>query len=74
VRCLAGIVRVAIGLDRNHAARVADISVEDRKKRLTITVEAVPGEDIGLELYEAEARKDLLESVLDVPIEVVEAA
>jgi exopolyphosphatase/guanosine-5'-triphosphate,3'-diphosphate pyrophosphatase len=30
VRCLAGILRVAIGLDRNHAARVADLWVEDR--------------------------------------------
>lgn len=74
VRCLAGILRVAIGLDRNHAARVADIVVDDRKKRVTLTVVAEPGEDIGLELYEAEARKDLLESVLGVPIEVVEAA
>jgi exopolyphosphatase/guanosine-5'-triphosphate,3'-diphosphate pyrophosphatase len=74
VRCLAGILRVAIGLDRNHGARVADISVEDRKKRLTVSVQAVPGEDIGLELYEADARKELLEAVLDVPIAVVEAA
>jgi hypothetical protein len=42
--------------------------------RLSLSVEAVPGEDLGLVLYEADARKDLLESVLDVPIEVVEAA
>jgi exopolyphosphatase/guanosine-5'-triphosphate,3'-diphosphate pyrophosphatase len=74
VRCLAGLLRVAIGLDRNHAARVSDVAVEDRGDRLTLVVEAVPGADIGLELYEAGARKDLLESVLDVPLEVVEAA
>ena len=73
VRCLAGLLRVAIGLDRNHASRVADVWVVDDGTGLSIVAEAVPGEDISLELYAAGARKDLLEAVLDVPIEVTEA-
>ena len=73
VRCLASLLRVAIGLDRNHGARVAAVSVADEGERLVLTVTAVPGEDIGLELYAAGSRKDLLEGVLGVPIEIVEA-
>ncbi|MGK2950045.1 MAG: Ppx/GppA phosphatase family protein [Acidimicrobiales bacterium] len=70
VRVLAGLLRVAIGLDRNHAARVAALSVNDKGSRLVVRVEAVPGEDISLELYAASTRKDLLESALDVPVDV----
>ena len=73
VRCLAGLLRVAIGLDRNHGARVKDVVVQDDGERLVLIVEPVAGEDIGLELYAAGSRKDLLEAVLDVPVEVVEA-
>ena len=73
VRCLAGLLRVAIGLDRNHGARVADVVVDDDGDRLVVTVSPVAGEDIGLELYAAGSRKDLLEAVLGVPIDVVEA-
>jgi exopolyphosphatase/guanosine-5'-triphosphate,3'-diphosphate pyrophosphatase len=72
VRTLAGILRIAIGLDRNHGARVSDVTADDDGKRLTVTAVPAPGEDIGLELYAAASRKDLLEAVLDVPIEVVE--
>jgi exopolyphosphatase/guanosine-5'-triphosphate,3'-diphosphate pyrophosphatase len=73
VRCLAGLLRVAIGLDRNHTARVADVWVDDEDDRLVVTAAAGAGEDIGLELYAAGSRKDLLESVLGVPIDIVEA-
>jgi exopolyphosphatase/guanosine-5'-triphosphate,3'-diphosphate pyrophosphatase len=73
VRCLAGLLRIAIGLDRNHGARVAEVAVEDTGDKLTIIATPAGPEDIGLELYAAGSRKDLLEAVLDVPIEVVEA-
>ena len=32
VRCLAGLLRVAIGLDRNHAGRVAEVEVSDERQ------------------------------------------
>ncbi|HJR25824.1 MAG TPA: hypothetical protein VJ804_10135, partial [Acidimicrobiales bacterium] len=72
VRCLAGLLRVAIGLDRNHAGRVAEVETSDEKKKVVVMAIPAPGQDIGLELYAAGARKDLLEAVLGVPIEVVE--
>jgi exopolyphosphatase/guanosine-5'-triphosphate,3'-diphosphate pyrophosphatase len=72
VRCLAGLLRVAIGLDRNHAGRVAQAEVSDERKKVVVMAIPAPGQDIALELYAAGARKDLLEGVLGVPIEVVE--
>jgi exopolyphosphatase/guanosine-5'-triphosphate,3'-diphosphate pyrophosphatase len=72
VRCLAGVLRVAIGLDRNHAARVESVTVDDDGERLLVRAIAARGEDIGLELYAANARKDLLESALEMPVEVSE--
>lgn len=70
VRVLAGLLRVAIGLDRNHAARVASVTVEDRPDRLVVRAQAAGADDIDLELYAATARKDLLEAALRVAIEV----
>ena len=45
-RVLAGLLRVATGLDRNHAARVQSVSVKDKGDRLVVKVTPVPGEDI----------------------------
>ena len=73
VRVLAGLLRIAIGLDRNHAARVRSVSVTDNGDRLVVRPAPHDGEDINLELYAAIARRGLLESVLDVAIEVTEA-
>jgi exopolyphosphatase/guanosine-5'-triphosphate,3'-diphosphate pyrophosphatase len=73
VATLAGLLRVAVGLDRNHAARVRSVECTDAGESLRFAVEAVPGEDISLELYAASTRKDLLESILDRPVELVES-
>ncbi|MEQ1787604.1 MAG: Ppx/GppA phosphatase family protein [Acidimicrobiales bacterium] len=73
VSVLAGLLRVAIGLDRNHAARVASLEVQDVDDRLVVTVTPAPGEDISLELYAASARARLLEATLAVTVEVREA-
>ena len=73
VAVLAGLLRVAIGLDRNHAARVAEVTVDDRgEDGLVIEPVAQDGADISLELYAANARKELVESVFGVPVAVVE--
>ena len=72
IAVLAGLLRVATGLDRNHAARVqgVSVSVKDKGERLVVKVEPAPGEDIALELYAATARTSLLDSALGVKTEI----
>jgi exopolyphosphatase/guanosine-5'-triphosphate,3'-diphosphate pyrophosphatase len=73
VSVLAGLLRIATGLDRNHASRVQSVAVKDKGDRLVVKVTPVPGEDISLELYAASARTALLDDVLGVKTEVREA-
>lgn len=72
VRTLAAILRIAIGLDRCHERRVAGVRVEIRADRVVIEVRA-DAADIALELYAANERKDLLETVLDRRVELIPA-
>ncbi len=71
VRALAGILRVAIGLDRSHRERVAAVRVELRGKRVVVLVEPEPDADISLELYAANERKSLLEDVIARRVELM---
>ncbi|MGH2717065.1 MAG: exopolyphosphatase [Actinomycetota bacterium] len=73
VRCCAGLLRVAIGLDRTHNAKVARIDAAANDGHLT--VEAVPrdGADLALELFSATQRADLLAEALDLEVDVVAA-
>ncbi|HEX6570087.1 MAG TPA: Ppx/GppA phosphatase family protein [Acidimicrobiales bacterium] len=75
VRVLAGILRVAVGLDRNHGARVRSVTCRDGDGG-ALTVEVTPerGADVSLELFAANGRADLLADALGGPVEVVEAA
>ncbi len=73
VRVLAGILRVAIGLDRNHAGLVDSIQARVDGDRLAIDVLPRPGADVGLELYAASLRTALLEQVVGMPIDLVAA-
>jgi exopolyphosphatase / guanosine-5'-triphosphate,3'-diphosphate pyrophosphatase len=73
VRTLAGILRVAIGLDRTHGARVQGVDAHVHRRTLVVEVEAAPGADISLELYTANERRELLEAVLDRRVSVVPA-
>ncbi len=70
VRVLAGLLRIAIGLDRNHAGRVATAEVSARDGAITIRAVPAGEDDISLERYAATQRKDLLETALGTPIEV----
>lgn len=74
VRVLAGILRVAVGLDRNHGARVAEVRCRARGGRLVVEAVPEPGQDIALELFAANARADLLADALGSTVEVVAAA
>jgi exopolyphosphatase/guanosine-5'-triphosphate,3'-diphosphate pyrophosphatase len=80
VRGCAGILRIAIGLDRTHAGLVEHVRVARGKKDegalarpMVIEVIGRPDADLSLELYTAEERKDLLASVLGAPVTVVDA-
>ncbi len=77
VRSLAGILRLAIGLDRRHAGSVADLWVGPvTKKKMVLTVVPAPGADLSLELYAAGERAALFEEVFRVRVdfEVAEPA
>jgi exopolyphosphatase / guanosine-5'-triphosphate,3'-diphosphate pyrophosphatase len=72
VETLSGILRVAAGLDRTRAAAVSRLRVDGGRQggTLRILVETAPGADADLELYSARNRKDLLEAVLGVAVEI----
>jgi exopolyphosphatase/guanosine-5'-triphosphate,3'-diphosphate pyrophosphatase len=64
VRALSGILRVAIGLDRSHARRVA--ATRCHLDGDLLVIEVIPDGDAGieLELFTAEQRRELLEEVV----------
>ena len=64
VRVLAGILRIAIALDRTAAGVVKRLGVQRENGSLAIHVQLERGADGSLELYTAEQRKDLLEQAL----------
>ena len=70
VRTLAGILRVAIGLDRTPPGTGARLRADIHAKRVVVLAEAAPDADIGLELYAANERKALLEQVIDLRVEL----
>ena len=64
VRELAGILRLAVGLDRAHSANVRDVRAEFRDGRLVVT--AIADQRPEAELWGGSRKKDLLEKVLAV--------
>jgi exopolyphosphatase/guanosine-5'-triphosphate,3'-diphosphate pyrophosphatase len=73
VRTLAGLLRVAIGLDRSHRQLVDRVEVDTSAKRVVVGVVPTDGADLSLELYDAGERTGLLADVLARPVEVVAA-
>ncbi|MGD9792909.1 MAG: Ppx/GppA phosphatase family protein [Acidimicrobiia bacterium] len=71
VRTLAGLLRVAIGLDRRQEQRVVDLTASERDDALVITALARPDAEIDLELYAANERRTLLHEVLGRPVHIV---
>lgn len=74
VRCCAGVLRVAIGLDRTHGARVSAVGVSHANRRLRVVATPRDGADVGLELFSAAQRSDLLAEALDLDVEIVAAS
>jgi exopolyphosphatase/guanosine-5'-triphosphate,3'-diphosphate pyrophosphatase len=69
VRVLAGMLRVAIGLDRTYRRAVEHVTVKVGRKRLTVTAVTDVGADVELELFTARERSALLAEALDRTIE-----
>ena len=74
VRILAGLLRVAIALDRSHKGRVESIvvSVGNEDDEVVITVQRRDGLDVELEVQTAEDRKGLLEDVLGRRVRIID--
>jgi exopolyphosphatase/guanosine-5'-triphosphate,3'-diphosphate pyrophosphatase len=73
VEVLAGVLRVAVGLDRNHLSRVAEVRCRVEPDDLVVEAVAQPGHELGLELFTAGQRTAMLAEALDRPVEVVAA-
>ncbi|MEX2659961.1 MAG: hypothetical protein WD232_09700, partial [Acidimicrobiales bacterium] len=73
VATLAGLLRVAIGLDRTHAQVVRSVRCEDGGDELRIVLDIARGADPSLERYVADERKGLLESTLGTTVSLVVA-
>ncbi|MEY2444155.1 MAG: exopolyphosphatase / guanosine-5-triphosphate,3-diphosphate pyrophosphatase, partial [Ilumatobacteraceae bacterium] len=71
VRTLAGILRVAIGLDRSHDGRVRSVMAQPHRDVLLIEAQNKRGKEISLELYTANERSSLLEQVLAQRVTIV---
>lgn len=70
VRVLAGILRIAVALDRTHAGVVRSVACERRGRRLSVHLKTA-GDDAGLEVYTAEARRGLLQDALGLQVRFV---
>lgn len=72
VAVLAGLLRVAIGLDRTHSSMVREVRARVDPERHQLLVEAVvdPDSDASLELYSAAERSDLLADALGLTVEL----
>jgi len=71
VRWLSAMLRIAEGLDRSHYQLVQGLRVLRRPERVSILVDA--RRDIGLELWAAHQRTDLLEKLLGTRVRVATA-
>jgi len=74
VRTLAGVLRVAVGLDRTFHGAVAGLSLTEADDGLELRVHPRPGTGVDLEVYSASERRGLLEEVVGCPVTVVEAS
>jgi exopolyphosphatase / guanosine-5'-triphosphate,3'-diphosphate pyrophosphatase len=72
VRVLAGLLRVAVGLDRNHVGRVSGVTVRSDDGALVVAATPSDGQDVSLELHAAATRSELMADALGAPVEVVE--
>lgn len=74
VSMLAGILRIADGLDRTHISAVQSVDVDINERDVVFRVTPVPGHSLEYSIFGAERKRDLFEEafnkrVLLVPVE-----
>ncbi len=80
VRTLAGMLRIAIGLDRSHRGLVGEIEVDVAADARSLMIRPVPAEgveagaDLDLEVFSAQERAHLLAEALGLAVEIAPAA
>ena len=75
VRRMAGVLRVADGLDRGHAAVVDQLTTRLTKDQLSIRVAPKKlGADLSLEIWGASRKADLLAKLLDRSVAITTGA
>ncbi|NNE96332.1 MAG: Ppx/GppA family phosphatase [Acidimicrobiales bacterium] len=70
VKVLAGILRIAIGLDRRHRASVASVRVLANDGLTIEPVPLDPDEDLSIEVHAANERVSLLSAALAQPVRI----
>lgn len=71
VKKLAAILRIADGLDRTHSQIVKDISVKQEDDKLIFSLEIDKGTNVDMEKTGFNKKKDLLERVLQLHVELI---
>jgi exopolyphosphatase/guanosine-5'-triphosphate,3'-diphosphate pyrophosphatase len=71
VRRLAGILRIADGLDRNHRANVRDLRARIRHGTVALSLRSARKKDLELEIWGAERKKQLFEEAFGVSVRIV---
>lgn len=69
VKKLAGILRIADGLDRSHQKNVKSVSCEVQKNQITFYLEPNKDADLHIDIWCAEQKKNLFEEVFNVKVE-----
>ncbi len=73
VRAMVSMLRVAIGMDRNHDGAVEHLNVKDEGDHVRIELVGEPDADLSLEVYAANARSNMLADQLGATVEIVAA-
>jgi len=68
VRKLAGILRVADGLDRSHTASVKNIETEFDNNTVTFILSGGDGKNLELDVWGAESKKSLFEETFECKV------
>jgi exopolyphosphatase/guanosine-5'-triphosphate,3'-diphosphate pyrophosphatase len=63
VRTLAGLLRIADGLDRSHTKAVRDVVCRITPLRVKLALRPAPGADLTLDIWGAQRKKALLEEL-----------
>jgi exopolyphosphatase/guanosine-5'-triphosphate,3'-diphosphate pyrophosphatase len=71
VRAMVCLLRVAIGMDRNHDGAVEQVIVTDDGDRVRLELVGRPGADLSLEVYATLERSNMLADQLGAALEII---